>query len=156
MLFVSNVQMPAGESQQLDVTRGTRSSQLRQMPRRPAAGSGTSAARVAATVAAAAADGTEDFLDKTSHRFKRRGLKESSRLAAMRQENRDRTLSQIDEVLHGLYDNAATWSEAQHKRHVVHKSEREIMNEMRTFAKPYAGVKGLIDMVDQVVEEFNS
>ena len=103
-----------------------------------------------------APDGTEDFLDKKTHKFNRRGLREASEVAEARQLNRDRTLSQIDDVLHGLNENTANWSERQRKIHNFHKSDREAMNEMRNFVQPFSGIRGLVDMVNEVTQEFNS
>ncbi len=110
--------------------------------------------------------------DLRSKRFHRRGLTEAPALRQQRQHTRDRTLEQIDVVLTQLneHTNRATMSpigasslrQQQQQQgsvasHAVSVGQaRQHMEHMRSFSKPNAGAKKLMNMVDSIVEEFNT
>lgn len=102
--------------------------------------------------------------DLPANRYVHRGLRESNTVKRMRQEQREHTLGQIEEVLQGLNSHTTGWSERQalqginsvHNRGHQAKSEKETMREMRDFAQPFTGVKSLLNMVADIEEEFNS
>lgn len=102
--------------------------------------------------------------DLPSNRYVQRGLKESNTVKKMRQEQREHTLGQIEEVLQGLNNHTNNWSERQalqginstNNRGHAAKSEKETMREMRDFAQPFTGVKSLLNMVADIEHEFNS
>lgn len=102
--------------------------------------------------------------DLPTKRYSHRGLKESGTVKAKRQEQRDNTLAQIDEVLQNLNSHTSGWSERQaiqglnsatNRGHAA-KSEKETMREMRDFAQPFTGVKSLLNMVADIEQEFFS
>lgn len=102
--------------------------------------------------------------DLPTKRYSHRGLKESGTVKAKRQEQRDHTLAQIDEVLQNLNSHTSGWSERQaiqglnsaaNRGHAA-KSEKETMREMRDFAQPFTGVKSLLNMVTDIEQEFFS
>ena len=105
-----------------------------------------------------------DNPDLPANRYLHRGLKESSAVRALRQEQRHQTLSQIDDVLQNLNANTMGWAEIQSMQAVksssfrgpAAKSEKETMREMRDFAQPFTGVKSLLNMVHDIEREFNS
>jgi hypothetical protein len=83
---------------------------------------------------------------------------------ALRQEQRNQTLEQIEDVLQNLNAHTTGWSEKQtlqaiknaNNRGHAAKSEKETMREMRDFAQPFTGVKSLLSMVQDIEAEFNS
>ena len=102
--------------------------------------------------------------DLPANRYVNRGLKESNTVKKMRQEQREHTLGQIEEVLQGLNSHTTNWSDRQalqginstNNRGHAAKSEKETMREMRDFAQPFTGVKSLLNMVADIENEFNS
>ncbi len=160
-----------------EYVRPTASSKARQIPRHPL------------TVATSGANqdiGEESSIsavDRKSNKYTKRGLSEPLGLQQLRQEQRDYTLGQIDQVLDSLNENALAQFqsgrkggvgggmmamsgqvEQQHGIDSVQVAEshaasaaqmKETMSSMRYFARPYAGVKGLMAMVDEVESEFN-
>jgi hypothetical protein len=124
-------------------------------------------------------EGDDDHaVDKTINRYARKGLSEPLARKQVRQEQRDYTLSQIDQVLDSLNDNTHQFTSGRPHRAV--QSEfgldgtdllpnaamaagaaanaaltKDTMNAMRYFARPYHGIKSLMDMVDEVTDEFN-
>lgn len=125
-----------------DHARHTAATRLRQLPRIPLP-----------------VEEEEEKWDKRSLRFQRRGLAEPPALARMRQETRDRTLTQIDLVLHQLNARTASLTDtspAQGADPAAVGHLRQNMENMRTFAKPKSGVKKLMNMVHNIVEEFST
>mmetsp|Transcript_10500 Transcript_10500/g.17647 ORF Transcript_10500/g.17647 Transcript_10500/m.17647 type:complete len:406 (-) Transcript_10500:34-1251(-) len=95
-------------------------------------------------------------MDRPSMRYKQQGLKEPVIVKRLREEQRAETLAQIDSVLEGLNANTNMWSSAQQRQGQQHRSERETMKEMKDFAQPFTGIKSLANMVEDVVQEFES
>jgi hypothetical protein len=128
-------------------------------------------------------EGDDDHAaDKTINRYARKGLSEPLARRQVRQEQREYTLSQIDQVLDSLNDNTHQFTSGggQHAANRAAQSEfspdgadllpnaamaagaaanaaltKDTMNAMRYFARPYHGIKSLMDMVDEVTDEFN-
>lgn len=106
----------------------------------------------------------EHYLDRKSQKYNHRGLREPDSMRQLRQENRNHTLAQIDQVLQDLNTSTAVWTDPQPMEGANGlggetgriKSERERMREMQKFAKPFSGISSLMKIVDEVTEEFNS
>ena len=71
-----------------------------------------------------------------------------------RETGRETTLQQIEEVLDGLNKHTDE-SLGKNNAHVA-RNDVETMNMMRNFARPNTGIKGLIAMVNEVVESLDS
>lgn len=129
-----------------------------------AAGTGTGASRQGTRGQSRKSGTASSDPDMPINRYVHRGLKESNTVKKMRQEQREHTLGQIEEVLQGLNAHTTNWSERQvqqgvnstHNRGHAAKSEKETMREMRDFAQPFTGVKSLLNMVADIENEFNS
>lgn len=151
--------------------RPTANSRTRQLPRHAfpvAAGASTGG-----DAGGGEGEGPNHLVDRKSSKYSKRGLSEPAAQKQLRIEQREYTLGQIDQVLDSLNANTVgQFSNSSHKSaagdgtataagdnnrgnaaSVAHV--RETMNGMRYFARPYAGVRGLMDMVDAVVDEFN-
>jgi len=98
----------------------------------------------------------ENFVDRSSYRYSHKGLKEPKAVVLARQQKRDFTLDQIDEVLSSLNANTDEWMIAQNmqRNSMNPKSEKIVMKEMRSFARPFPGIHNILDMVDEVIDEF--
>jgi hypothetical protein len=94
------------------------------------------------------------------------GLAEPAQLKKIREENREKTLTQIEHVLAALNestqritDTAAQQREMQKKDEEIHGSTvatvKQSMDRMRYFAKPQPGIKNLKDIMRDVADEFN-
>eukprot|EP01039_Chlorochromonas_danica_P000757 gene757-821_t len=157
-----------------DHARPTASSKLRQLPRIPI-GSGKHGGN---------GGDEEDRWDRRSQRYQRRGLAEPVAAQKMRQETRQRTLGQLNTVLDQLNLHTQNLREQQDafQQQALHFSGpnhpqgngnevppmeeeakqssashiRQSMEQMRTFAhQPKSGVSKLMNMVHNIVEEFN-
>lgn len=154
-----------------EYVRPTANSKSRQLPRHafPVA-----AASAVGDAGGAEGEGSNHVVDRKSNKYTKRGLSEPLAQKELRAEQRQYTLGQIDQVLDSLNANTeGQFSNGNHKIAVGNDAGgtgdgskgggsaasaahvRETMNNMRYFARPYAGVKGLMDMVDAVVDEFN-
>lgn len=123
----------------------------------------------------------EDFPDKQRNKYKLPGLPEPVVSTQRRARNREHTLDRIDQVswvgtwLYVLYkeglresegliasccsqvlDSLNTNTEAMtSSAPLLEMNARETVNKLKKFVKPYpAGIKNLMDMVDEVVNDF--
>lgn len=132
-----------------EYVRGTASSRTRQLPRIPT------------KVAAEGEDDDNHAADRKANKYRKKGLSEPLGLQQVRQEQRDYTLAQIDQVLDSLNDNTNAFTGGSQQPTVSNghnataAQAKDTMHSMRNFARPYRGVKDLMAMVDEVVDEFN-
>jgi len=94
----------------------------------------------------------EDYPDRQLNKFKMPGLPESIAVKQRRTRNRDHTLSKIDQVLDSLNDYTETMASSAPLQQM---SAKDTIKQYKGFVKPYpAGIKNLMDMVDEVVNDF--
>ena len=101
-------------------------------------------------------------------------------LRQIRKEQRDFTLTQIEQVLDSLNESATEFTSPERRQmqqqqqlqkqqqydedgvlistgggaNAASTHQRDAMNSMKYFARPYHGLKNLMDMVEEVEEEF--
>lgn len=107
-------------------------------------------------------------LDKKNAKMHKKGISEPVALKVIRKEQRDYTLTQIDQVLDSLNESTNEFTspqkreqqqqqQRQHPREEnagASASHKDAMNSMKYFARPYHGIKNLMDMVAEVEQEF--
>ena len=83
----------------------------------------------------------------------KRGLTEPSLAAIERRKERDRTLQQIEGVLDDLNSNV---DDLVLKGPNATGNSKDTVNLMKTFARPKTGLKGLVQMVEEVVNDLDA
>ena len=83
----------------------------------------------------------------------KRGLAEPSLAAIERRKERDRTLQQIEGVLDDLNANV---DDLVLKGPSATGNSKDTVNLMKTFARPKTGLRGLVEMVEEVVNDLDA
>lgn len=95
----------------------------------------------------------EELDDRQSNVRQGRGLSEATAMKEQRQQNRENTLLQIGDVLDSLNSSTKRIAKVE-KASASSQNVKDTIQNMKTFAKPYHGVKSLMNLVDEVEEEF--
>lgn len=130
-----------------EYVRATAASKARQLP------------RIAPSQAVRPEEDEDRLADRAALRYSKKGLSEPAGLKQVRAEQREYTLTQIDQVLDSLNRNTGEFTSGRppdpHGHAAGAAQTKESMAGMRHFARPYQGLRSLLDMVDEVVDEFN-